>query len=408
MDQRRLIVFTNSFPTDTNETFFANELPYLARAFREVHLVPTEKTGNKVNADLPENVVVHLENFSLRRIGKVTALFSVFRKSVFQEIKIALRRRSAESLKIRIATVLISWKKAGLIADRAEALFRSDGSDIFYAYWADNSAIGLARLKEKCSNVTCITRAHRWDIFHDEPSGNCLPFRSFIAEMLDFLHPISQTGADYIRDHWPARQDKVVVSRLGISNPLKKLNPGSSFSDQRIIVSISSLVALKRLPFLIEVLSNVQNIKVKWVHFGGGPQLEDLAALAEVKLKNTVEFEFKGRVPNEQILQWLENNHVDALINLSSIEGIPVSVMEAYSRGIPAIATSVGGTPEIVSEANGLLININAPAVEVAKQVEDFLSSGDLSLKRKAAFQTWNENFNADVNYPDFVEKLKR
>ena len=45
-------------------------------------------------------------------------------------------------------------------------------------------------------------------------------------------------------------------------------------------------------------------------------------------------------------------------MNVSESEGIPVSIMEASSFGIPVIATNVGGVGEIVENGyNGLLLN---------------------------------------------------
>lgn len=43
---------------------------------------------------------------------------------------------------------------------------------------------------------------------------------------------------------------------------------------------------------------------------------------------------------------------------MSDSEGIPVSIMEAMSFGIPVIARNVGGMSEIVNEENGLLLEM--------------------------------------------------
>ena len=48
------------------------------------------------------------------------------------------------------------------------------------------------------------------------------------------------------------------------------------------------------------------------------------------------------------MLDYYKNNIIDIFINLSASEGIPVSIMDAISFGIPCIATNVGGTGEIV------------------------------------------------------------
>ncbi|MFR4320263.1 MAG: glycosyltransferase [Blautia massiliensis (ex Durand et al. 2017)] len=45
-------------------------------------------------------------------------------------------------------------------------------------------------------------------------------------------------------------------------------------------------------------------------------------------------------------------------MNVSSSEGIPVSIMEATSFGIPGIATDAGGTKEIIRDKeNGVLLS---------------------------------------------------
>ena len=66
---------------------------------------------------------------------------------------------------------------------------------------------------------------------------------------------------------------------------------------------------------------------------------------------------FMGYVPNVEIMQFMEESNVDVFINLSTSEGVPVSIMEAQSYGIPVIATNVGGTGEIIDKDNGILLS---------------------------------------------------
>jgi len=49
-------------------------------------------------------------------------------------------------------------------------------------------------------------------------------------------------------------------------------------------------------------------------------------------------------LPHNDVLNYYASNPVDVFINTSSSEGLPVSIMEAMSFGIPVIATNVGGT----------------------------------------------------------------
>ena len=62
-----------------------------------------------------------------------------------------------------------------------------------------------------------------------------------------------------------------------------------------------------------------------------------------------------GRVDNN--LEFL--NSLDLLINTSSIEGIPLTAMEAISQGIPVIAPNIGGISELIIDGqNGYLYDV--------------------------------------------------
>ena len=63
----------------------------------------------------------------------------------------------------------------------------------------------------------------------------------------------------------------------------------------------------------------------------------------------------KGNVDNAALLEDYITENYYLFVNVSSSEGIPVSIMEASSVGIPCLATDVGGTGEIISDGvNGL------------------------------------------------------
>ncbi len=92
---------------------------------------------------------------------------------------------------------------------------------------------------------------------------------------------------------------------------------------------------------------------------------------------------------------------------MSETEGIPVSIMEAQSFGIPVIATSVGGTPEIVNNINGLLLDVNLQPEDLATILyRVHMEKESWDSKRVCSRTSWEMNFNAKTNYRSFALEL--
>ncbi|NTW34232.1 MAG: glycosyltransferase, partial [Bacteroidetes bacterium] len=180
------------------------------------------------------------------------------------------------------------------------------------------------------------------------------------------------------------------------------------------IVSCSYINFNKRVDLIIESLSKIDSFNIKWTHLGDGRTREDFEitnqkALDFFKNKKNIEYKFAGYCSNHDILSYYKQNIVDVFINLSIKEGIPVSIMEVMSFGIPVIATRVGGTVEIVkNEYNGFLLSENPEPAEVTGVIEKFYNLSDEKIKtlRNNAYTTWNELYNADKNYTKFVNDI--
>ncbi|MDP4965460.1 MAG: glycosyltransferase, partial [Salibacteraceae bacterium] len=115
-----------------------------------------------------------------------------------------------------------------------------------------------------------------------------------------------------------------------------------------------------------------------------------------------------GYTPNHEILNYLAEHYVDCLINTSENEGLPVSIQEAISFGIPCMATDVGGTSDIVNDQTGLLISSYFDPVQSMSTLEEFIESKCRNkVFRKNVRKFWQAKFNAALNYPSFFKNLQ-
>ena len=89
--------------------------------------------------------------------------------------------------------------------------------------------------------------------------------------------------------------------------------------------------------------------RVTFWAIGDGVQLDETRRLMAAK---GVKCTFTGKVPPEEIPDML--NCVDLLVLPSSLEGLPLVVIEALSCGAHVVATNVIGTAEAVGRANAI------------------------------------------------------
>jgi glycosyltransferase involved in cell wall biosynthesis len=138
-----------------------------------------------------------------------------------------------------------------------------------------------------------------------------------------------------------------------------------------------------------KVSSNKDN--VRFLIVGDGPMAEELGAeAARLNLEERVIFtSFRKDMPEVYAL-------TDVMVNASSIEGLPMTLLEAMASGVPVIAARTGGIPDIIKDnETGLLIDphdVEALKVKIESLIDD---PGKRQRLAAAAFEfvTMNHSF---------------
>jgi glycosyltransferase involved in cell wall biosynthesis len=398
----QLVLITAGFPFGTSETFLENEIAFLADGFEHVHIVCPDTRVN-TQRTLPANCTVYRFNNQLTLSDKLNAFSGVFTSEFKNEMRI-VRQKYSKNISLGILkTALISLFQAKRLAHFLNNQFLQQNDSekwVFYSYWCDDAAVALAILSAQDVSLKTVTRMHRWDIYFEENKYNYLPYRHLISNQLNTIYSISQDGIDYAVSAWKVNQSKIILSRLGVYDGGIR----ECFGDDTLhIVSCSNVIPVKRVHLIYEAFNLIENLKIEWTHFGDGDQFELLKEKVR-NLKSNVQTNLKGRIPNNEIYIAYRKLNPKIFINVSSSEGVPVSIMEALSFGIPVIASNVGGTSEIVNNKNGILLSENPTPHEIKAAIEEVITHPE---KREAAYQTWNELYNAEKNYVEFVKNLQ-
>jgi glycosyltransferase involved in cell wall biosynthesis len=402
-----LLLFTQAYPFGKEETFLEEEIEILKNNFEKIYILSSSNAI--ITREIPSNtkaIKIQYINLNFRKIYSV-----LFNKNYWLELIVVMKKNPLKVFSFGLQKTLIySLANSLSLADKVDDFVKEniDSSTtnlFFYSYWINDFTLSFIHLKEKIKGKY-FSRGHGWDVYLERSAFNYLPLRSLLPQYLDSIYFISESGCNYYKDIF-FDSNNLRTSKLGVSNliPYKNIIP-----KQRItIVSCSLIVPVKRIDLIAKSLSLLNNIDYIWYHIGYdtcegklNKQINELAKDLNVNLKMV------GFLSNKEIHKFYLNNQIDLFINLSSSEGIPVSIMEAFSHSIPVIATNVGGTSEIVTNQNGYLVEANSTAKEVSKIIKFFyaLSLEEKNSKRKIAYKTWQEKYNSKTNYTQFVEDI--
>ncbi|WP_252501999.1 glycosyltransferase [Sporosarcina sp. Marseille-Q4943] len=117
--------------------------------------------------------------------------------------------------------------------------------------------------------------------------------------------------------------------------------------------------------------------------------------LKEISKKLDIENKivFAGSLPGgEKVFEWLDT--LDLYIQPSLTEGLPRALIEAMSRGLPCVASEVGGIPELI---NRNFIHKPKSAKELSEKIELLLKNKTLMLNQAEKNYLRAKEYTADV-----------
>lgn len=397
----RLFVFPVRFPfTNIVECFLNEEVPYLCKNFDEVIFVPLRKEVVKAKP-LPDNCNIIEPIFSNKYLFFLRGLFCT-RTFGMLWTDFWGNRVWSDLSKFKIWLVgyitINSLVNSNQIKNLEKML---KPVDVCYFYWGKWSNALAILWKDKAK---CVSRFHGWGDLWEADYHEYFPLRKLVMGSLECAIHISSIGEKYFLDKYP--NCKMVLHRLG------SFDNGYKFDLQNEsinIISCSSLWPLKRVDLIVDSVyefSKMIDKPIRYTHLGGNRcEVEKMEFYARTKLNDNLYIKFLGSMPHDDVLNYYQTHACDLFINLSTTEGVPVSIMEAISFNIPTIATNVGGTSDVVKNGvSGELVSENPSPKEVASVILKVLNNMTKYQPRKY----WDDNFNASKNYTNFAEFLKR
>ncbi|HTL10021.1 MAG TPA: glycosyltransferase [Chitinophagaceae bacterium] len=134
-------------------------------------------------------------------------------------------------------------------------------------------------------------------------------------------------------------------------------------------VHVSTLHPQKNIGGLLNGLHLLKAVRADWRCIIVGPYQPYMQQLAgELGLDNQVIW--TGELPYEQVATVVRG--ADCLVMFSKYENSPCTIIEALAAGLPVVSSNVGGIPELIDEANGLLVN-SGDVMSLARAMGDMM-----------------------------------
>ncbi len=172
--------------------------------------------------------------------------------------------------------------------------------------------------------------------------------------------------------------------------------PGES-----ILMHLSNFRPVKRVVDVVKVFARVvEQTPARLVLVGDGPDRSAAEWLAhELEINDKIHFLGKQERVNELLPL------ADLMLMPSELESFGLAALEAMACRVPAIATRVGGVPELIDDGvNGLLYEVGAVEAMAEGAIQLLKSRDRLEVMRDAARKTARSRFCATLVVPHYVK----
>ena len=381
--------------------------------FSEVYYVNTDYPTNAKLFEGFNQIVFCAPTKKESVLGLVKAFCGLFKKEVRKDFSRCIKEKGLGLDTVR-HFYIEQYVHARLFSTARHILAKGYGQNCtILSTWLSACSYTAAVLKRAYPSVRASSLAHSYEVLASRNPFLSYQHIIFKHRYLDSVFFISKTIREMYLEGvgglpYPLLE-KTRVCYLGSckENPEQWNQPEESVFN---VCSCSSVIPLKRVSMLLDSLRDWSLCPLRWTHIGNGPLFEELRNKASelVKENPNVEIRLLGRIPNNEVKQYYANNPVDIFVNLSEIEGLPVSIMEAISFGIPVLATDVGGTKEIVTPDVGFLLDPNISAREVKERLMSYyyLQKEQKDALRKSAYLFWKHHFDASNNMKELFNQL--
>lgn len=288
--------------------------------------------------------------------------------------------------------------------------------DLLHVHYAIPHSVSalLARqmLAARGRHLPFITTLHGTDITLVGLDRSYLPITRFGIDQSDGVTAISSFLRDQTRENLGITRDIEVIRNFVNCDFYRRdltlvaqQRPRFARPDERLLVHLSNFRPVKRVLDVIQVFARVSAaLPARLLLIGDGPDRSAAEFLA-MRLGVAERVDFVGKQENVNELLGLS----DLMLMPSEMESFGLAALEAMACCVPAVATRVGGVPELIdSGTNGLLYGIGDVEGMANGAISVLGNPALLEAMSKAARRTAQDHFCASRIIPLYERYYER
>ena len=272
-------------------------------------------------------------------------------------------------------------------------------ASVFHAHFAWVAATAaLAAARSTGSPFSVMT--HAFDIFDDRRVDRLTATKLRAASLVG-------VESDRIAAHVRARFGcEPVVVRMGV--PPDYLVPAAPNRTGLLVASIGSLLPKKGHDVLLRALLPID---LPWTLtiLGEGSERSRLVSIAhEHGVEDRVQL--PGHLPLDEVRGLLDRAAVFCLASRvlpsGDSDGVPNVLIEAMARGVPVVATSVGGIPDLLGDDRGLVVDPEDEAALTVALRQVLEDPQGAARRAERALAHVRSDYTTDANWRRLAERL--
>jgi len=162
-----------------------------------------------------------------------------------------------------------------------------------------------------------------------------------------------------------------------------------------VVAQISRLVDYKGIYDFLNIAKSVnkEESNIRFVLIGDGEEKENARSFIEENGLKDIVYILGNK---DNVINQLK--YIDLVLLCSYIEGLPLTPLEAFSQGVPVIATNIPGTNEEIEDGvNGYLVNMKDINRFKEKIMNIYNNNEEYIIMKKSCIEVFNKKFNSTI-----------